>query len=147
MDKPRLAYWIVKDTCPVIPSSQPTASRPPAAEVPHLPAGDRSCSREPRGHKRATQLICTLKSNNRWLLKCPGWLLSGLEHRPIHQKVAGSIPCHDIYLGCASIPSPGMFGSQSIDISLSNMSLSLSLSLSLHTHTHTHTHTNKHIPG
>ena len=30
----------------------------------------------------------------------PAWWLSWLEHHPLHQKVGGSIPSRDIYLGC-----------------------------------------------
>ena len=54
------------------------------------------------------------------------WLvwLSWLEHHPIHQKFAGSIPSQGVYLGCGF--SWGM--RQPINVSVS---LSLSLSLSL----------------
>ena len=49
-------------------------------------------------------------------LPCPGWWLSWLEHPPVHQNVAGSIP------------SPGTYRRQLINVSLTWMPLSLSLS-------------------
>ena len=58
--------------------------------------------------------------------------LSWLEHCPINQKFADSIPIQDISLGCRFGPSCGVHKKrQLIDISLSHWSFSPSFSLSL----------------
>ena len=54
-----------------------------------------------------------------------GWL-SCLEHCPVHQKVAGSIPGPGMYLGSGFDPQLGVF-SLSLFLSLSLKSISISL--------------------
>lgn len=39
--------------------------------------------------------------------RSPGWEAQLLECRLIHQKVSGSIPCQDKYLGCGFDPQSG----------------------------------------
>ena len=57
--------------------------------------------------------------------------LSWLEHRPISQKVVGSIPGKGTFLVVGSVSSQGTYGRQTIDVSLSHQCFSLSLTLSL----------------
>ena len=46
--------------------------------------------------------------------------LSRLEHLPVPQKVAGSIPGQDPYLGCGFVSQLGHHGRQPINLSLSH---------------------------
>ena len=64
-----------------------------------------------------THVPISTQVNKKWWALA-GWL-SWLEHHPVHQKVAGSMPSQDVYRR------------QPIDVSLSQRCFSLSLSLSL----------------
>ena len=52
--------------------------------------------------------------------------LSWLEHRPVHQKVTGSIPGQGTCLGCRFTPQSEHIRGQPISLSHINASLSLS---------------------
>ena len=80
------------------------------------------CIQPPPPAASMTEIIC--------VVCVVGWWLNWLEHRLIHQKVAGSNP------------GQGAYKRQPIDVSLSHLSFSLSLSLS---HTHTHIHTQRQV--
>ena len=59
-----------------------------------------------------------------WLEQKRGPALAGsfswLEHRTAHQRVVGSIPGQDTYLGCRVSPRWGVYGRQLIGVSLSH---------------------------
>ena len=85
-----------------------------------------------RGHVRTLVRRVTCRQREGTCLtikKCAdlaGWL-SWLGRRPIHQKVAGSIPGQGMYLGCEFDPQSGRVWRQPINISLPHRCFSLSL--------------------
>ena len=66
----------------------------------------------------------TLKVEELWKVALAGWL-SWLEHHPVHQKVAGSIPGQGTYPGCGFDPLSGSLPEADPSSSLTSMFLSL----------------------